>query len=202
MRRDHTRPKRSLPQENADLAPTPERRNHDPIERLERAIGDSSGRPARPYRTVDTLAVMARRGSITSGMRQAGEDFRARFKTAQLDPLRAFDISRPMSGRDSRAAFREEPGSRIENARETVWRAILAVGGLGSAGGSCLWHVLGWECSLKEWALEQGWRGRRVSQEAAAGILIGALGALEAHFTAARQGDSNNLAIDKSRSMC
>jgi hypothetical protein len=42
--------------------------------------------------------------------------------------------------------------------------------------------VLGWERSLKEWALEQGWNGRRVSQEAASGILIAALGALEAHF--------------------
>ena len=64
-------------------------------------------------------------------------------------------------------------------------RAILVVGGPGSAGGSCLWHVLGWQRSLKEWALEQGWSGRRVSQEVASGILIGALGALEAHFTAA-----------------
>ena len=188
MRRDHSRPKRSSTEENADLAPTRERRSHDPIERLEQTIGDGSGRPARPYRTVDTLAIMERRGSITPGMRQAGEDFRARFKTAQLDPLRAFDISRPMTGRDSNAAFREEPGSRIENAREAVWRAIVAVGGLGSAGGSCLWHVLGWERSLKEWALQQGWRGRRVSQEAAAGILIGALGALEAHFAADRSG--------------
>lgn len=187
MRRDRSRPTRTSGQSSGDLAPTPERGGHDPIERVERAIGDSSGRPARPYRAVDTLAVMERRGSITPGMRQAGEDFRARFKTAQLDPLRAFDISQPMGSRDSNAAFRNEPSSQIERAREAVWRAILAVGGLGSAGGSCLWHVLGWERSLKEWALEQGWRGRRVSQEAAAGILIAALGALEAHFTTARR---------------
>ena len=82
---------------------------------------------------------------------------------AQLDPLSAFDISRPKIG--SRSGFRsvEEPGSRIENARKTVWRATLAVGGLGSAGGSCIWHVVGWQQSLKEWALEQGWNGRRVS---------------------------------------
>src|SRR6266851_6077961 len=95
-----------------DLAvePTPER-------------ADDSGRPARPYRAVDTLAAMERRGSITAGMRQAGEDFRARFATAQLDPLTAFDISRPRAGRH--AGFRpgEEPGLRIENAREAVWRA-------------------------------------------------------------------------------
>ena len=39
-----------------------------------------------------------------------------------------------------------------------------------------------WERSLKEWALQQGWSGRRVSQAAASGILIAALGALEAHY--------------------
>ena len=166
-----------------DLGPTPERRGHGPIERLTRTIGDSAGRPGRPYRVVDTLAAMERRGSITTGMRQAGEDFRARFKTAQLDPLKAFDVSRPMAGRNTARPFSEEPGLRIESAREVVWYAVLAVGGLGSAGGSCLWHVLGWERSLKEWALEQGWRGRRVSQEVASGIFIAALGALEAHLT-------------------
>jgi len=172
--------------EGGDIVPTPERHNHGVVERLERAISDNSGRPGRPYRFVDTLAAMERRGSITAGMRQAGEDFRDRFAIAQLDPLSAFDISRPKIG--SGAGFRSgnAPGSRIENAREVVWRAILAVGGLGSAGGSCVWHVLGWQQSLKEWALEQGWSGRRVSQEAASGILIASLGALEAHFSRSR----------------
>jgi hypothetical protein len=42
--------------------------------------------------------------------------------------------------------------------------------------------VVGWQQSLKEWAIEQGWNGRRVSQEAASGILIASLGTLEAHF--------------------
>jgi hypothetical protein len=172
---------------DADVLPTPERRNHGPVERLERPIGDNSGRPARPYRAIDTLAVMERRGSITAAMRQAGENFRARFMTAQLDPLSAFDLSRPRAGRHSSFRSGEEPGFRIDNAREVVWRAVLAVGGLGSAGGSCLWHVLGWERSLKEWALEQGWNGRRVSQEAASGIFIAALGALEAHFGGAKE---------------
>lgn len=115
-------------------------------------------------------------------MRQAGEDFRTRFAIAQLDPLSAFDLTRLKVGRNCSSRPGEEPGLRIEHARDAVWRAILAVGGLGSAGGSCLWHVLGWERTLKEWALEQGWNGRRVSQEAASGILIAALGALEAHF--------------------
>jgi hypothetical protein len=175
--------------ENVAVTPTPERRQHGIIERLERPIADESGRPARPYRAVDTLAVMERRGSITAGMRQAGEDFRARFATAQLDPLRAPDWSRLRVGISSRFRAGDGPGLRIESARDVVWRAILAVGGIGSPAGSCLWHVVGWERSLKEWALEQGWSGRRVSQEAASGILIAALGALEAHFGIARDCD-------------
>jgi hypothetical protein len=164
------------------IMPTAERREHGLIERLIRPIADESGGSARPYRAVDTLAVMERRGSITASMRQAGEDFRARFAIAQLDPLRALDYSRPRDGGAARRNRGEEPGMRVEGARSAVWRAVLAVGGLGSPGGSCLWHVVGWERSLKEWALQQGWSGRRVSQEAASGILIAALGALEAHY--------------------
>src|SRR5271166_464843 len=175
--------------ENVAVTPTPERRNHGIVERLERPIADESGRPARPYRAVDTLAAMERRGSITAGMRQAGEDFRARFATAQLDPLRAPDWSRLRVGGSSRFRAEDGPGLRIERARDAVWRAILAVGGIGSPAGSCLWHVVGWERSLKEWALEQGWSGRRVSQEAASGILIAALGALEGYFGISRACD-------------
>ena len=168
--------------ENVAVMPTSERRNHGVVERLERPIADESGRPGRPYRAVDTLGTMERRGSITAGMRQAGEDFRVRFAIAQLDPLRAPDWSRLRVGGSARFRTADEPGLRIEGARDAVWRAIRAVGGIGSPAGSCLWHVVGWERSLKEWALGQGWSGRRVSQEAASGILIAALGALEAHF--------------------
>jgi hypothetical protein len=189
MTRRHPRRVAAQISENVAVMPTPERRNHGVVERLERPIADESGRPARPYRAVDTLATMERRGSITAGMRQAGEDFRARFATAQLDPLRAADWSRLRVGISSRFRAGDEPGLRIEGARDVVWRAILAVGGIGSPAGSCLWHVVGWERSLKEWALEQGWSGRRVSQEAASGILIAALGALEAHFGIARHCD-------------
>jgi hypothetical protein len=165
-----------------NAGPTPERRQHGIVERLERTIGDAAGHPSRPYRAVDTLLIMQRRGSITAGMRQAGDDFRARFALAQLDPLRALDLSRMRLGERSPRPDNDGPGLRIEAARTQVWRAIQAVGGIASPAGSCLWHVLGWERSLKEWALEQGWSGRRVSQESASGILVAALGALEAHF--------------------
>ncbi len=184
-----------------DSGPTPERRQHGVIERPERAIGDAAGHPSRPYRAVDTLAIMLRRGSITAGMRQAGEDFRARFALAQLDPLRALDLSRLRLGERSLRPDSDGPALRIEAARGTVWRAIQAVGGIASPAGSCLWHVIGWERSLKEWALEQGWSGRRVSQESASGILIAALGALESHFGIAQKLPPSHYYVDKSGSM-
>ena len=162
-------------------APTPERGRQGPVELLPRPIADARGQPSRPYRAVDTLAIMERRGTISPGMRQAGEDFRARFGVAQLDPLRALDLSHLRLGEQSLRPDRDGPGQRIEAARRAVWRALQAVGGLASPAGSCLWHVLGWQRSLKEWALEQGWSGRTVTQEAASGILVAALGALEAH---------------------
>lgn len=159
-----------------------ERLRQGPVELVPAVIADAAGRPARPYRAVDTLAMMERRGSITAGMRQAGEDFRQRFAIAQLDPLRALDLSRLSLGDKPTRRNDHAPGLRVEGARNAVWRAIRAVGGIASPAGSCLWHVVGWERSLKEWALEQGWAGRRVSPEAASGILIAALGALEGYF--------------------
>ena len=172
--------------QTAALGPTPERLRQGLVEPVSRPIPDSAGRLSRPHRAIDTLAIMERRGSITSGMRQAGEDFRSRFAVAQLDPLRAADPSHLRIAEFGPRLQREPPGPRIEAARRQVWQALRAVGGVGSPAGSCLWHVVGWQLPVKEWALHQGWSGRRVSQEAASGILIAALGALESHLGGAR----------------
>ena len=182
----------------ADLGPTPERRRQGRVERLAQPIADAAGHPAQPYRAVDTLMVMERRGSITAAMRQAGEDFRARFAVAQLDPLRALDLSHLRIAEPRLRREGDGPGPRIEAARGTVWRAVQAVGGIASPAGSCLWHVLGWEQSLKEWAQGQGWSGRRVSQEAASGILIAALGALETHLGNHRILPKAHFSVDQS----
>jgi hypothetical protein len=57
-----------------------------------------------------------------------------------------------------------------------VERALHALGGLGSPAGQCVWHVVGLQRSLREWALRQGWGGRPVRVEQAQGILVAALG--------------------------
>jgi hypothetical protein len=56
-----------------------------------------------------------------------------------------------------------------------------ALGGVASPAGSCVWHVVGLQRSVREWAMRQGWGGRPVRQEQAQGILVAALGMLAAH---------------------
>jgi hypothetical protein len=199
MTRALTHRSTSLPTSDAFVIPTPERYGHGIVERLDRAITDANGAIARPHHVVDTLLAMERRGSISAAMRQAGQDFRRHFATAQLDPLRAVDWSRPRQGGGGRKQG-DETGLRIEKAREFVWQTIQAVGGLRSPGGSCLWHVVGCERSLKDWTLDQLWNGRRLSQESASGILIAVLGALDAHFRGPDTLRKSNIYLDKSGS--
>ena len=168
------RPRRPRHEEEG---PTAERRRKGDVERLERSIADEEGRPARPFRSVDTLARMLRRGSINAAMHQAGEDFRVVFAAAQLDGLRAPDLARvPQTLRDL------EPTARQAEARKRVWQALKALGGIASPAGSCVWHVVGCEWTLRDWSLREGWGGRPLGEETAAGILVGALGVLQAHY--------------------
>ena len=69
---------------------------------------------------------------------------------------------------------------RLEAGVGTFWHE--ARGGISSLAGSCVWHVVGLQRSVREWAIRQGWGGWPVRQEQAQGILVAALGMLVAHF--------------------
>ena len=138
---------------------------------------DPDGRIVYHHRTVDTLGKMLRSGTIDEAMHDAARDFQASFIVANLDPLRALPILRvPGTGREP------ELNERQLDARRRVHRALEALGGLSSPAGSCVWHVVGLQRSVREWAIRQGWGGRPVDQKAAAGILVAALGMLAAHL--------------------
>ena len=110
-------------------------------------------------------------------MHDAATDFQAAFIIAQFDPLRALPIWRvPGTGREP------ELSERQLHARRRVHEAMAALGGISSPAGSCVWHVVGLQRSVREWAMRQGWGGRPVRQEQAQGILVAALGMLAAHF--------------------
>jgi len=55
------------------------------------------------------------------------------------------------------------------------------LGSVGSPVSSCVWHVVGLQRSVREWAMRQGWGGRPINEKQAQGILIAALGTLAGH---------------------
>jgi hypothetical protein len=75
---------------------------------------------------------------------------------------------------------RERP--RCDREPDVSKLALERLGTRRWAAGSCVWHVVGLQRSVREWAIRQGWGGRPVRQEQAQGILIAALGMLARHF--------------------
>jgi len=138
---------------------------------------DPEGRPVVHHRTVDTLSIMLRAGTITKDMHDAARDFQAQFTIARFDVVRCMPLMRLPGG--------SGPGDLTDaqvDARRRVGNALDALGGLGSPAGSCVWHVVGLQRSIREWAMRQGWGGRSVRVEQAQGILVAALGMLAGHY--------------------
>jgi hypothetical protein len=134
---------------------------------------DPDRRIVMHHRTVDTLGKMLRSGTITQEMHDAAKAFQAAFIVANFDPLRALPILRvPGTGREPYL------NERQLHARGRVHKALEALGGISSPAGSCVWHVVGLQRSIREWAIRQGWGGRPVRQEQAQGILVAALGVM------------------------
>ena len=138
---------------------------------------DPDGRIVVHHRIVDTLGKLLRSGTISQEMRDAAKDFQAAFILANLDPILASPIHR-VQGSGREPDFTE----RQLDARRRVHTAMQALGGINSPAGSCVWHVVGLQRSVREWAMRQGWNGRPVRQEQAQGILIAALGMLAMYF--------------------
>ena len=155
------------------------RRQDDMLEPVYEA--DPEGRPVVHHRTVDTLGIMLRAGTITREMHDAARDFQAQFTIARYDTLVCMRFDRDPS-KGNRAELTE---TQID-ARRRVDVAVNALGGLGSPAGGCVWHVVGLQRSVREWAMRQGWGGRPINEKHAQGILIAALGVLANHYGYAR----------------
>jgi Domain of unknown function (DUF6456) len=136
-------------------------------------VTDIDGRVVLRHRTADTLGKMLRAGTISHEMHDAARAFQADFTIANLDPIRARPLLRvPGAGREP------DLSERQIDARRRVHAAMEALGGINSPAGSCVWHVVGLQRSVREWAVRQGWNGRPLRQERAQGILVAALGML------------------------
>jgi hypothetical protein len=137
---------------------------------------DPEGRPVVHHRTVDTLGIMLRAGTISQEMHDAARDFQAQFTVARYDVIRCMSLMRIPGGGPS-----DLTDAQVD-ARRRVGKALDALGGLGSPAGSCVWHVVGLQRSIREWALRQGWGGRPVRAEQAQGMLVAALGILASFY--------------------
>jgi len=136
---------------------------------------DPNDRIVLRHRTVDSLGKLLQSGAVTEAMHDAGRAFQRDFQLAGLDPIRARSMMLPVCG----GGAPELTESQLD-AKRRVHEAMQALGGLSSPAGSCVWHVVGLQRSVREWAIRQGWGGRPVRQEQAQGILVAALGMLAA----------------------
>ena len=163
-----------------DPAPNKFREQHEDIVRSKLQIRDSNDAIGAPWVVKGLLARLEASKAIGAPERLAGEHFRDEFARAGLDPLRALDMGKLPGG--------SHPGHCGNvRAQQRVWEALKALGGISSPMGSCAWFVLGCENSVREWAMREGWNGKPLNQQRAAGLLIGALGVLRAHFDGERR---------------
>ena len=149
---------------------------------------DDDQKPVDHYRTVDTLALMLRNGSITGSMHDAGQQF-------SQDFARAFGsgIASPkLDGLPGGTAPGQMMVEKNAGAARSVREALDAVGGSSSPAGSALWYVAGLGQSVREWALRQGWAGKAISLHEAKGILIAGLGVLARYYGYDRSGSGRH----------
>ena len=152
------------------------RLQHGAVSEPLRGQDPETGRPATQRRMVDTLGQMLTNGSITPAMHEAGCMFRTQFRAAMLDSIRVSALIRVSGGSD------DGPTEYQAAARRRVAEALSLFGGTDTACGSCLWHVVGLEGSVREWAGRQGWCGRPINHVQGQGILVAALNVLAVHY--------------------
>ena len=143
---------------------------------------DPEGRPVTHGRTVDTLARMLKAGTITPAMHDAARDFQAHFTIAAYDTTATASIVRVRRRRGEKMTWNDDLTVRQIAARDRVHDALAALGGMASPAGSCVWHVVGLQMSLMEWAMQQGWNNRPMLASQATGVLVAALGMLAVHY--------------------
>jgi len=159
------------------MGPSKWRLHHGGFGEAVRSADPETGTPVAHRYAMDTLGVMLGNGTITPEMRDAGEMFRRQFRFAALDALRAMSLIRIPGGGGGDTTTEQQ-----FQARERVAAAIDALGGPGSPAGACVWHVVGLESSITEWARRSGWGGRPIGHAQGQGVLVCALGVLAGHY--------------------
>ena len=168
---------RSMPRKRlkrTEDGPTPQRLKKGGLERVvfDEMVGGHR-RTGTHYVTVDALERMLRADTIKRPRYAAGRSFAGDFAVAQLDELHAPDLARIPGG----AGRGDEVVVHVIAARERVSKALKAVGGYDSLGGSICWHVLGRGESIRRWTMLRG-----MGKDYGPGILVFSLQLLAHHY--------------------
>ena len=95
----------------ADANCPPPNGGHGPVD-ASRAIADTAGHPSRPYRAIDTLAIMERRGSITDRDAACRRGFSGAVCNCATRPAAGLDCRRSASENADRANGEARPAYR------------------------------------------------------------------------------------------
>ena len=139
---------------------------------------DDDRKPVDHYRTVDTLALMLRNGSITGAMHDAGQQFATDFARAFASGI----VTARLDGLPCGTRSGELMVERNARVARDVRAALDAVGGSTTPAGEALWHIVGLGMSIREWALRSAWTGQSRSPKQARSILLGALTQLARYY--------------------
>jgi hypothetical protein len=157
------------------LGPLPARLQHGRVELMPETVKTETGAPAQPWRSIDIVGALLRKKVITVAQANAADKFREWVQRSGLDTLKAADPARIPGG-----LWRDRSGP--DAARRDVIETLAALGGTGRLPGSCLYHIIALEWSIKRWSMEQA----GLDQECCRGILIASLCVLEAHLAGRR----------------
>lgn len=125
------------------LTPTRERSQHNIIELSDRQILDTKGDIGVPFNSVDTIEILNRRNKITHEQYLAGLRFAADFYAAGLQPVRAAPYERL-------GKTREYLSEKRMDAQDKVYKAQVALGGIGSPEERVVYQVIGEGKNLSE----------------------------------------------------
>ncbi len=171
-----------------ESGPTRWRNQHHPLDEGVPALrrtrieiedeADGSSR-AYPMRAGDVVEALERKGRIDHRAAAGAKKFETLFQRASLQGVVVRDLRTPP------APFRlgsAEPHNILE-ARDAVWQAVEALGGIGTPGANIAWDVLGLGMTIKSHAERcQFGNGRSLNPMTATGILVQTCFSLAAHF--------------------
>jgi hypothetical protein len=164
------------------LGPTPERAAKGEF----RKEGVTADGKTVALRQVDSLATLLAKGTIDQAQFKAGQTFRGDYEAlARASAAPAQDYGRVRV--DGGGAYRD-PEPWVRGGR--AWDALGRVGGMHSPCGAVLVKVVGEGMSLRQFAQSEGLHGQTMHVDRAAGLLIGALGALEVFYAGDRARDA------------